>query len=240
MIVIFKGMPHGMEWGCVRGSSDWTSVRKRFSTDRVAGHWNRLPREAVMALSLSEFREYLHIALSRMVYFQVVLPGAGSWAWQCLWVPFNSKDSGILGDTPHVECDQISRKCPVAQTEMEYQHAASLQLQSLAGWVSSEFSIWHTGPKIRKMKIFQRVGWITTYSLFCPPTVKWNEISGVLHSNTYTQVTGDGFCFYMRARGLYIIPGTEEPAIFFFTCRCNYCNVMSTWERKLNSQEQIS
>lgn len=108
VIVAFKGVPYGIEWGCVRGSSDWTSVRKRFSTERVLGHWNRLPREVVMALSLSEFREYLDIALSHMVYFQVVLQGAGSWAWQSLWVPFNSKDSGILCDTLHVKCGQIS------------------------------------------------------------------------------------------------------------------------------------
>lgn len=71
---------------------------------------------------------------------------------------FNSEDSGILGDTLHVKCGQISHKCLVAQTEMEYQHAASLQLQSLAGWVSFEFNVWRTGPKIRKMKIFQGVG----------------------------------------------------------------------------------
>ncbi|KAK4815409.1 hypothetical protein QYF61_001397 [Mycteria americana] len=34
-------------------------VRKRFFTERVAGHWNRLPREVVMAPSLSEFKERL-------------------------------------------------------------------------------------------------------------------------------------------------------------------------------------
>ena len=44
-------------------------IRKRFVTERVAGHWNRLPREAVMAPSLSEFKEHLHNALSHMVQF---------------------------------------------------------------------------------------------------------------------------------------------------------------------------
>ncbi|KFQ60804.1 hypothetical protein N334_02274, partial [Pelecanus crispus] len=34
-------------------------VRKRFCTERVVCHWNRLPREAVTAPSLSEFKEHL-------------------------------------------------------------------------------------------------------------------------------------------------------------------------------------
>ncbi|KAK4812728.1 hypothetical protein QYF61_015047 [Mycteria americana] len=42
-------------------------IRKRFFTERVVGHWNRLPREAVTAPSLSEFKECLDDALSHMV-----------------------------------------------------------------------------------------------------------------------------------------------------------------------------
>ncbi|KFV13398.1 hypothetical protein N339_01301, partial [Pterocles gutturalis] len=34
-------------------------IRERFFTERVVGPWNRLPREAVMAPSLSEFKEHL-------------------------------------------------------------------------------------------------------------------------------------------------------------------------------------
>ena len=42
-------------------------IRKRFFTERVGGHWNRLPREVVMAPSLSEFKEHLADTLSQMV-----------------------------------------------------------------------------------------------------------------------------------------------------------------------------
>ena len=42
-------------------------IRKRFFTERVVGHWNRLPREVVTAPSLSELKEHLDDALSRMV-----------------------------------------------------------------------------------------------------------------------------------------------------------------------------
>ena len=43
-------------------------LRKRFFTERVVGHWNRLPREVVMAPSMSEFKERLDNALNHMVY----------------------------------------------------------------------------------------------------------------------------------------------------------------------------
>ena len=44
-------------------------IRKRFFTGRVVSHWNRLPREVVMAPSLSEFREHPDDALSHTVEF---------------------------------------------------------------------------------------------------------------------------------------------------------------------------
>ncbi|KAK4832801.1 hypothetical protein QYF61_025669 [Mycteria americana] len=42
-------------------------IRKRFFTERVVSHWNRLPRAVVTASSLSEFKERLDDALSHMV-----------------------------------------------------------------------------------------------------------------------------------------------------------------------------
>ena len=42
-------------------------IRKRFFTERVVAHWNRLPSEIVTAPSLSEFQKRLDCALSHMV-----------------------------------------------------------------------------------------------------------------------------------------------------------------------------
>ena len=42
-------------------------IRKKFFTQRVAGHWNRLPRAVVRAPSLREFRKPLDNALRHMV-----------------------------------------------------------------------------------------------------------------------------------------------------------------------------
>ena len=42
-------------------------IRKRFFAGRAVAHWNRLPREAVTAPSLSEFKRHLDCALSHMV-----------------------------------------------------------------------------------------------------------------------------------------------------------------------------
>ena len=42
-------------------------IRKRLFMERVVSHWNRLPREVVMAPNLLEFKECLDNALSHMV-----------------------------------------------------------------------------------------------------------------------------------------------------------------------------
>lgn len=43
-------------------------VRKRFFTQRVAGHWDRHPRDMVLALRLLEFQKHLDSALRYMAY----------------------------------------------------------------------------------------------------------------------------------------------------------------------------
>ncbi|KAJ7398975.1 hypothetical protein BTVI_119701 [Pitangus sulphuratus] len=42
-------------------------IRKRFFTQRVVEHWNRLPREVITAPNLSEFRKHLDNAFRRVV-----------------------------------------------------------------------------------------------------------------------------------------------------------------------------
>ncbi|KFW11880.1 hypothetical protein N326_11974, partial [Eurypyga helias] len=42
-------------------------IRKKFFTERVVKHWNRLPREAVDAPSLEVFKARLDEALSNLV-----------------------------------------------------------------------------------------------------------------------------------------------------------------------------
>lgn len=42
-------------------------ILKRFFTQRVSGHWNRLLREVVIAPSLIEFKKHLDNALRHMV-----------------------------------------------------------------------------------------------------------------------------------------------------------------------------
>jgi len=42
-------------------------MRKRFFTETVVNHWNRLPREVFTAPRLSEFKESLVDAFSRMI-----------------------------------------------------------------------------------------------------------------------------------------------------------------------------
>ncbi|KAJ7398384.1 hypothetical protein BTVI_125828 [Pitangus sulphuratus] len=53
-------------------------MRKKFFAVRVVRHWNRLPREAVDALSLEVFKARLVGALSDLVWRMVSLPMAGN------------------------------------------------------------------------------------------------------------------------------------------------------------------
>ena len=42
-------------------------IRRKFFTQRVVTHWNRLPKEAVDAPSLDAFKARLNVALGRLV-----------------------------------------------------------------------------------------------------------------------------------------------------------------------------
>ena len=51
--------------------------RRKFFTQRVVTHWNRLPREAVDASSLEAFKARLDVALGSLVCWLVTLHIAG-------------------------------------------------------------------------------------------------------------------------------------------------------------------
>jgi len=42
-------------------------IRKNFFTERVVGHWDRLPRELVVSPSLEVFKKRVNVALQDMV-----------------------------------------------------------------------------------------------------------------------------------------------------------------------------
>ena len=51
-------------------------IRRKFFTQRVVKHWNRLPKEILDAPSLEEFRARLDVALGSLVQSLVILPMA--------------------------------------------------------------------------------------------------------------------------------------------------------------------
>jgi len=52
-------------------------IRRKFFSQRVVTHWNRLPKEAVDAPSLEAFKARLNVALGSLVCWLVTLPTAG-------------------------------------------------------------------------------------------------------------------------------------------------------------------
>jgi len=52
-------------------------IRKKFFTQRVLMHWNRLPKEAVDAPSLQAFKARLDMALGSLVWWLATLHIAG-------------------------------------------------------------------------------------------------------------------------------------------------------------------
>ena len=52
-------------------------IRRKYFTQRVVTHWNRLPKEAVDAPSLEAFKARLDVALGSLVWWLVTLHIAG-------------------------------------------------------------------------------------------------------------------------------------------------------------------
>ena len=54
-------------------------IRRKFFTQRVVKHWNRLPKEVVDAPSLEAFKARLDVALGSLVCWLATLHIAGGW-----------------------------------------------------------------------------------------------------------------------------------------------------------------
>ena len=54
-------------------------IRRKFFTQRVMTHWNRLPKEVVDAPSLEAFKARLDVALGSLVWWLVTLHIARGW-----------------------------------------------------------------------------------------------------------------------------------------------------------------
>jgi len=70
--------------------------RRKFFTQRVVTHWNRLPKEAVDAPSLEAFKARLDVALGSLGWWLATLHMAGGWNSMIIVVVFNPGHSTIL------------------------------------------------------------------------------------------------------------------------------------------------
>ena len=85
-------------------------IRRKFFTQRVVRHWNRLPKEAVDAPSLQAFKARLDVALGSLVCWLVTLHIAGGWNWMSIVVLFNPGHSMILSLQKSIFCG-IRKPC---------------------------------------------------------------------------------------------------------------------------------
>ena len=76
-------------------------MRRKFFTQRVVTHWNRLPKEAVDAPSLEAFKARLDVALGSLVWWLATLHTAGGLKLDDHRAPFQ----------PRPFCDSMKNLC---------------------------------------------------------------------------------------------------------------------------------
>ena len=69
----------------------WLDIRRKFFTQRLLTHWNRLPKEAVDAPSLEAFKARLDVALGSLAWWLVTLHTAGGLKLDDHWCAFQPR-----------------------------------------------------------------------------------------------------------------------------------------------------
>ena len=100
--MIFK-----LRWGRFR-----LDIRRKFFTQRVMKHWNRLSKEAVDAPSLEAFKARLDVALGSLVFWLATLHIAGGLKLDDQCGPFQPRPFYDFG---YVGCYMYSFQCHLVQ-----------------------------------------------------------------------------------------------------------------------------
>ena len=81
------------------------NIRRKFFTQRVVTHWNRLPKEAVDAPSLEAFKARLDVALGSLVWWLATLHIAGELKLNDHCGPFPSR---LFYDSINVKLEELT------------------------------------------------------------------------------------------------------------------------------------
>ena len=96
------GMSHPIYGLKLRQGRFGLDIRRKFFTQRVVTHWNRLPKKAVDAPSLESFKARLDVALGSLIWWLATLHIAGGLKLDDHCGPFQPRlfyDSMIPGGT---------------------------------------------------------------------------------------------------------------------------------------------